>query len=579
MKYMVWICLLATLVLFGCDTQSQLDVSKVKEELEKKAVQQAEYKPVITGDVIVGKKLAESSCARCHGINGVAARSGSPFIAGVPQDYLTRSMIAYEYGSRKHDDMLAVVQSLSPEDIRNVSAYYASLDTSWKGATIGKLTKESIITPRAIRSGKVIARRCASCHGKDGNVAHESIFPSLASMQPEYFIPALNSYFTGKRKHAIMKIFKNSLSKGEVNDLAAYYATRTPKRAPRPTKGDAAAGKVAADQCAGCHGFDGNSSNPHIPNLAGLTAKYLVKATKDYRDRGRNDRLMSDIAKKLNNRTITNIAAYFASQTPVSSTARAVNEFDPVVEGERIAKSCQGCHGEGGDSTKPGIPSLTGLDAKYLVAATQSYQQNLRVSKTMETMVSHLSDTSIEKVAFYYATREPAPVKKTVSGNPNAGEEISKNCEACHGKNGVSTDPKNPSLAGQDAAYLVSAIKEYANGKRAHDGMKNAVGELSANAVKNLAAYYAVQKPVKPHTVLPIEPAIIIEQRCARCHGDRGYSTEAGKPRLAGQTEAYLIVAIKEYQEGKRKSSTMHAISDILSMIEIKAIAAYYSQQ
>lgn len=582
MRHAAWVWLCAALAMAGCDSQSQLDVTNIKKELEEKAEKAAHYEAKIIGDAAAGRQLAQERCALCHGLDGVAANSGAPFIAGFPQDYLTRSILAYNNGSRKNADMQAVAGALLPKELEDISAYYASLNTPWHGDQLATKDKPSLISKEAVAAGAVIARRCNSCHGKDGNVDHDGIFPSLAGMPPEYFIPALQTYFNGKRQHAIMKIFRDSLNKTEIEQLAAYYATRTPKQAPKPSSGNATLGKEAAAACAGCHGYNGNSSNPHIPNLSGLPAKYLVKAITDYRDGMRQDKLMRGAVQGLKNATINNLAAYYAQQSPESLYQRAQVQsqaFDPVAEGEKIASSCAACHGEKGNSTRPGYPSLAGLHVKYLIAATRAYQTGARANDEMATMVSHLSDVDIEKVSYYFAAQTPPEVAKAVSGDATVGEKISSKCEACHGKQGHSKDPKNPSLAGQDQKYLVSAINEYANGKRAHDGMKGAVEGLLADDIKHVAAYYAKQAAAKPDMFLPTEPQLVIEQRCSHCHGERGFSTEPGKPRLAGQVESYLALAMTEYQDGTRKSKAMHAVSDVLSMIEIRAIAAYYAKQ
>jgi len=39
------------------------------------------------------------------------------------------------------------------------------------------------------------------------------------------------------------------------------------------------------------------------------------------------------------------------------------------------------------------------------------------------------------------------------------------------------------------------------------------------------------------------------------------------------------VRAIKEYHEGTRKQHIMNAMSDALSLIEMKAIAVYYARQ
>ncbi|MEE9342063.1 MAG: cytochrome c [Gammaproteobacteria bacterium] len=78
--------------------------------------------------------------------------------------------------------------------------------------------------------------------------------------------------------------------------------------------GDAAAGKVKSATCAGCHGADGNSSNPLWPNLAGQKDAYLVKQMKAFRDGARKDPMMSPMVKALSDADIDNLAAYYSSK-------------------------------------------------------------------------------------------------------------------------------------------------------------------------------------------------------------------------------------------------------------------------
>lgn len=157
---------------------------------------------------------------------------------------------------------------------------------------------------------------------------------------------------------------------------------------------------------------------------------------------------------------------------------------------------------------------------------------------------------------------------------------LSSACTMCHGDQGVSAEPAaTPSLAGQDEAYIVAATKAYASGKRSHDGMRDVAQELNDQNLTDLAAYFAAQTPNQVVTYLPDNPQQLVEQRCNRCHGERGYNSKPGVPRLAGQIESYIVLAMKEYRDHVRKDKTMVAMVDVLSLLEIKAIAAYYAKQ
>lgn len=77
--------------------------------------------------------------------------------------------------------------------------------------------------------------------------------------------------------------------------------------------GDPAAGKAKSATCAGCHGINGNSSNPLWPNLAGQQEQYLAKQMKAFRDGQRADPMMAPMAAGLSDQDIEDLAAYYAS--------------------------------------------------------------------------------------------------------------------------------------------------------------------------------------------------------------------------------------------------------------------------
>ena len=532
------------------------------------------------GDIARGKVLAKG-CVKCHDLDGVKLGKGAPFIAGITQEYLIRSMLAYSNGSRDHAEMKQIVEEMEPDVIRDVSAYYASLKTPWKGGEIHQ-PRPLAYDSKAVARGKVAASSCDACHGPEHNISKSDV-PNLAGMHPDYFLPALQGYFSGERNDRFMSLLEYQLKDKSERDIAAYYAAQTPMSpvvvASRITK----LGRRAAMSCAGCHGSDGNSPNPKIPSLAGQPADYIFKATMDYRYGLRSNELMRKASAGLDEATIEAIAIYFSEQQPDNRlfyVRNASKRFDPIGDGGRIASACNGCHGEDGNSRVKGVPSLSGLHVQYLFAATRDYRDGKRAHKTMRTMVAFLDDIGSEKVAFYYATREPKQRKRLRPGEMAKGEVLSEKCVSCHGEKGLSEKPAVPSLAGQDRNYLIKATREYAVGKREHEGMLNAVEKLSLDDILALSDYYTNQQAQRPTNVYPPEPtASLIQQRCVKCHGERGYSNEFDKPRLAGQSEAYLVEAMLQYADGRRNHRAMAAMSDVLSLIEIKGVAAYYARQ
>lgn len=78
--------------------------------------------------------------------------------------------------------------------------------------------------------------------------------------------------------------------------------------------GSMAAAPPEAASCAACHGKDGKSVNPAWPNINGQNKEYLISSLKAYRDGGRNNPLMSPMAKSLSDEAITALAEYYSGQ-------------------------------------------------------------------------------------------------------------------------------------------------------------------------------------------------------------------------------------------------------------------------
>lgn len=78
-------------------------------------------------DLEAGKKLADSRCSFCHGINGI---SGSPVIPNHRSQqplYFVKQLKAFKDGSRQDPMMAVQAANLSEADMENIAAYYSSL--------------------------------------------------------------------------------------------------------------------------------------------------------------------------------------------------------------------------------------------------------------------------------------------------------------------------------------------------------------------------------------------------------------------------------------------------------------------
>ena len=138
------------------------------------------------------------------------------------------------------------------------------------------------------------------------------------------------------------------------------------------------AGKVMAVQvCASCHGVNGISNSPMIPNLAGQQKDYLVNQLQDYRDRSRSNlyavQYMWGMAGPLTDKQIQELADYFSKQMPVKAKNTKVNDpqlargkviFEKGIPEQGVIQ-CNSCHGPSGEGIAS-FPRLAGQQAYYL---------------------------------------------------------------------------------------------------------------------------------------------------------------------------------------------------------------------
>ena len=164
-------------------------------------------------------------------------------------------------------------------------------------------------------------------------------------------------------------------------------------------------------------------------------------------------------------------------------------------------------------------------------------------------------------------------------GDPQAGKEIAYSCLGCHGIEGYRNaypSYRVPKLGGQQAGYLVVALKAYRDGTREHPTMEGQASSLSDQEIEDVAAYLA---GLANETVAAggSEGASFEKAAaCAACHGANGISVNAIWPTLAGQHEDYLVKSLSEYRDGTRKDPSMTVQASLIESDEDVALLAKY---
>ena len=142
------------------------------------AANSADFKVVYATaqDVAEGRRVADTVCANCHGLNGISNQKGVPNIAGQRAVYLHLEMKVYQAGARGSNVMANTVKYMNDDAIMKVSAYYASLEPAEPSS--GGSAKAAPAKPSAVSAGKAAAAGCGGCHGEAG-ISKTPGMPSL----------------------------------------------------------------------------------------------------------------------------------------------------------------------------------------------------------------------------------------------------------------------------------------------------------------------------------------------------------------------------------------------------------------
>lgn len=162
-----------------------------------------------------------------------------------------------------------------------------------------------------------------------------------------------------------------------------------------------AAGKERAVFCGYCHGEDGNSKRPHIPNLAAQSPVHLFHSFEKFASGERVDYVMSKLAKSLTLEDRVNIAVYFSQQKVAPGNVTADSEL--VKRGGALFQStCTVCHGDHAQGMET-MPRLAGQPDEYVRKALSRFRANdpSRAGSVMIGIASKLTDTDIASLAAY----------------------------------------------------------------------------------------------------------------------------------------------------------------------------------
>jgi cytochrome c553 len=181
------------------------------------------------GDATVGKtKIA--MCIGCHGIVGYQASFPevykAPKISGQGAAYIVSALNAYQKGERRHPSMRGIGETLTPQDMADIAAYYSTHGVV-EGASLPKTAEKE---PSAAVAALLAKGACISCHGANFASPIQPTYPKIAGQHADYLFVALKSYKTEPnarvgRSNGVMGGIAKQFTNDELKALANYVGS------------------------------------------------------------------------------------------------------------------------------------------------------------------------------------------------------------------------------------------------------------------------------------------------------------------------------------------------------------------
>ncbi len=177
------------------------------------------------GDAAKAQATATQVCAACHAADGNSMIPANPVLAGQIAEYTTKQLANFKSGERKVAVMMGMSAGLTPEDMKNLGAYFAQQKPKPRAAKDADLAKQGQAIYRGGIASKGIAA-CASCHSPNG-AGMPAQYPRLAGQFSEYTIAQLQAFRSGERANdpnRMMRTIAANLSDQEMKAVAEYLA-------------------------------------------------------------------------------------------------------------------------------------------------------------------------------------------------------------------------------------------------------------------------------------------------------------------------------------------------------------------
>ena len=181
-------------------------------------------------DPAKGQAIANQVCVACHSADGNSVAPANPKIAGQFPEYLHKQLVNFKpqdgkKAERENAVMAGMVANLSPDDMKNLAAFYSGQKLKPAAAKDKALAAAG---QKLWRGGNAVTGvpACAGCHGPDG-LGIPAQYPRIAGQYAEYIEAQLKSFQAGQRvndPNGMMRGVAARMSEKEMKAVAEYAA-------------------------------------------------------------------------------------------------------------------------------------------------------------------------------------------------------------------------------------------------------------------------------------------------------------------------------------------------------------------
>lgn len=178
---------------------------------------------LIDGSIDAGKSKS-TTCAACHGAEGVSVNAEWPNLAGQNARYLYEQLQAWKSGERQNVLMSSQAMGLSDQDMKDLAVYFEDQT----------MPPRPVADPDVVAMGERLYRggdleagisACIACHGPRGLGNPAAAYPKLRGQHATYTASTLRAYRSGERQSSMNKVMNNiagRLDDEQIEALASY---------------------------------------------------------------------------------------------------------------------------------------------------------------------------------------------------------------------------------------------------------------------------------------------------------------------------------------------------------------------